>query len=47
MSDTQNSPFTINRFRISVFVFACVLGSSRGLDLGSGGTAPKTDRIYH
>ena len=27
MSDTQNNPFTINRFRISVFVFATVLGS--------------------
>ncbi len=27
MSDAQNNPFTINRFRISVFEFATVLGS--------------------
>jgi hypothetical protein len=27
MSDTQNSPFAINRLRISLFVFACVLGT--------------------
>jgi hypothetical protein len=27
MSDTQNTPFSINRFRIPVFVFACTLGA--------------------
>ena len=42
MSETQNSPFAINRLRVAVFGFACVLGSLAAWILVAEALRPKT-----